>query len=169
MITLAIIGRKGSGKTSLIEKLLEALPCRENVAVIKHIHHPEVEFDVKGTDTWRFKRAGARVVVGLAPGRFFLNADLGADLEMASKLIGLALADVKLLLLEGFSGQVKEDMNWIVAARSIEEVEELINNRHPPLAIYCRSCNADEFVGIPVCKTLDEVVELVLKLLEEKS
>ncbi len=151
MITLAIIGRKGSGKTSLIEKLLEALPCKENVAVIKHIHHPDVEFDVKGTDTWRFKRAGARAVIGLAPGKFFLNADLRTDLEMVSKLIESALPDVKLLLLEGFSRQVKEDVDWIITARSTEEAVELMSHRRrPPLAIYCRSSNAGELAGVPV-------------------
>ncbi|MFW6457787.1 MAG: molybdopterin-guanine dinucleotide biosynthesis protein B [Halodesulfurarchaeum sp.] len=67
MKVLAVVGRKNTGKTSLVEALLEAIPEHKTVATIKSIHH-EVEFDEAGTDTYRHRQAGADAVVGMTPG-----------------------------------------------------------------------------------------------------
>ena len=64
---LAIVGPSGSGKTELICRLLEWFARRGlRVAVLKHTHHRDL--GDRDKDTWRFRRAGARVVALAAPG-----------------------------------------------------------------------------------------------------
>ena len=46
---ISFIGRSGSGKTSLLEKVVAELKKRcVKVAVIKHSHHENFEFDKNG-------------------------------------------------------------------------------------------------------------------------
>ena len=172
LVILSITGRKNSGKTTLIEELLNALPDEENVAVIKHIHHKGVEFDVEGTDTWRAKKAGALVVIGLAPGRFFLNADVEIGLDEAISLVKRVAPRVKLVLLEGFYEQAKarRDVYRVVVARSKREAEELVANSHyKPQAVYCRSCPDEEVYGVPVYKSANEIANMVKSLLDHRT
>lgn len=56
---LAVSGRKNTGKTTLLEGLVETLSSSGiRAAVIKHDGH-EFDADVPGTDSWRMKKAGA--------------------------------------------------------------------------------------------------------------
>ena len=56
---VAIIGKSGSGKTSLIQKLVPELRSRGyRVATIKHIHH-NVTLDQPDKDSWRHVQAGS--------------------------------------------------------------------------------------------------------------
>ena len=65
---VAIVGHSGSGKTTLLERLIPEMKRRGyRAAVVKHIHHAGIEFDVPGKDSWRFARAGADQVVLAAP------------------------------------------------------------------------------------------------------
>ena len=65
---VAIVGHSGSGKTTLLERLIPEMKRRGyQAAVVKHIHHSGIEFDVPGKDSWRFARAGADQVVLAAP------------------------------------------------------------------------------------------------------
>ena len=60
---ISIAGYSGTGKTTLIEKILPELKKQGlNIGIIKHIHH-KLAIDVKGKDTDRFSRAGADFVL----------------------------------------------------------------------------------------------------------
>jgi len=57
----SIVAYSGTGKTTLIEKLIPALRKRGlRVAVVKHDAH-EFDIDHEGKDSWRFTKAGAEV------------------------------------------------------------------------------------------------------------
>ena len=57
----AVVAFSGTGKTTLIEKLIPLLKERGmRVAVVKHDAH-EFDIDKEGKDSWRFTRAGADV------------------------------------------------------------------------------------------------------------
>lgn len=57
-----IIGRKNSGKTTLIERLVQYLSARGlRIGTIKHTHHHH-ELDTPGKDSHRHRSAGASVV-----------------------------------------------------------------------------------------------------------
>ena len=56
---IAIAAYSGTGKTTLIERLLPALRSRGlRVAVVKHDGH-RFDIDREGKDSWRFTQAGA--------------------------------------------------------------------------------------------------------------
>ncbi len=59
---ICFVGKKNSGKTTFLEKLVRELKSRGfKVAYLKHDAH-EFEMDRKGTDTWRIAQAGAQSV-----------------------------------------------------------------------------------------------------------
>ena len=64
MRVCAIVGHQGSGKTTLIERLIPALHGRRlTVSTIKHTHHHRIELDTPGKDSYRHRIAGASEVI----------------------------------------------------------------------------------------------------------
>lgn len=64
---VAIVGRSGSGKTALMEKLISEFKSRGyRVAAVKHVH-TTVNMDTPGKDTWRFSKAGSDAEVLASP------------------------------------------------------------------------------------------------------
>ena len=65
---LSFVGRSNSGKTTLIERLIQELVLAGyRIATIKHAGHG-FELDTEGKDSWRHKRAGASNVIVLSKG-----------------------------------------------------------------------------------------------------
>ncbi len=63
MIELAIVGAKNSGKTTVLEGLVDYLvSAGYRVATIKHTSHTHM-FDTPGKDSFRHRQAGARMTV----------------------------------------------------------------------------------------------------------
>ncbi len=101
---VAIIGKKGNGKTHLIEHLIPVLKSRGyRVGTIKHDVHvlkPE-DVDRDGKDTYRHQMAGAERVVLAGPNKLFLTRELTE--EMAVSEIGKGfLCGLDIVLAEGF-------------------------------------------------------------------
>ena len=60
---LGFAAYSGTGKTTLLEKLIPLLKARSiKVALIKHAHH-DVDVDTPGKDTYRLRHAGANPVL----------------------------------------------------------------------------------------------------------
>ena len=94
----SIVAFSGTGKTTLLEKLVAELKSRGlRVAVIKHDAH-EFDIDHEGKDSWRFTRAGAdiTVVVSETKAAIMENRPLSLD-----ALLG-KIADVDIILTEGY-------------------------------------------------------------------
>lgn len=90
----------GTGKTTLIEaviKFLKAGGCR--VAAVKHAGHA-VEVDRRGSDSWRFSRAGSDVTVLAAEGTVSVTRTVSTNgFEVA---IEEASGDSDIVLVEGY-------------------------------------------------------------------
>ncbi|MGA8573725.1 MAG: molybdopterin-guanine dinucleotide biosynthesis protein B [Desulfobaccales bacterium] len=97
---LAIVGPSGSGKTELICRLLEWFGRRGlRVAVLKHTHHRDP--GDRDKDTWRFRRAGARVVALAAPGLLQVSRQVIGEPPLSETLAALA-READLILVEGY-------------------------------------------------------------------
>jgi len=103
MKVLGIAGWSGSGKTSLILRLLPLLRQRGlRVSTIKHAHH-KVDVDTPGKDSYEHRAAGAHEVMLITGRRFALMHDFpqpDEEIPLAA-LIG-RMEPVDLLLIEGF-------------------------------------------------------------------
>jgi molybdopterin-guanine dinucleotide biosynthesis protein MobB len=82
---IAIVGRKNSGKTTLLVHLAAELKRRGwRVASVKHGHH-QFEIDQPGRDSWRhFNEGGVEAVMMVAAGKMALIARVEAEPEPAA-------------------------------------------------------------------------------------
>lgn len=97
---ISVVGRKNSGKTTLIERMIPILRARDvQVAVIKHDAH-DFSIDHEGKDTWRVRRAGAAEVIIASGSQMAHMRNLSAPMEMDDLLARLASPD--LVILEGY-------------------------------------------------------------------
>ena len=94
----SFVAYSGTGKTTLLEKLIAELKARGlRLAVIKHDAH-EFEIDREGKDSWRFTRAGADVTVVASGSKTAIMENRHVSTESVIDKI----SDVDVILTEGF-------------------------------------------------------------------
>ena len=100
---VSFVGKSDSGKTTLIEKIISELRRRGwRVATIKHSRHG-FDIDREGKDTWRHRKAGAKMTVMASPEQIAIIEDAEKDLEI-QELRDRYIHDVDIILTEGFKG-----------------------------------------------------------------
>ena len=108
---IAFAAWSGTGKTTIIEKLIRELKSRSlRLAVIKHDGH-KFEIDHEGKDSWRFTQAGADITM-------ISSAEKTAYIEQGNlsleQLLGM-VHNVDLILVEGYKNK---DLPQIGIARA---------------------------------------------------
>jgi len=101
---LGFVAPSGTGKTTLLAKLIPLLKARGlRVGLIKHSHH-DYEIDVPGKDSHVLRQAGATPVLLTSPYRRTIIAEHESLSEptLAGELAVLENANVDLILVEGF-------------------------------------------------------------------
>ncbi len=112
---IGFAGWSGSGKTTVIEKLIPLLAARNlRTAVIKHDGHG-FEIDQPGKDTWRHMQAGAEEVIITSPGRTARISRHGASLPECIRMV----KDADVILVEGFK---HEEMPRIGICRTADGI-----------------------------------------------
>jgi len=97
----------GTGKTTLLERLLPLLTKQGlNVALVKHSHH-DIEMDEPGKDSYRLRKAGASQVLLAGTHRAILFKEYGErrDTKLLEQLQLLQTDGLDLVLVEGFRDQ----------------------------------------------------------------
>jgi len=154
---VSIVGKSGTGKTTLLEKLIVELRRRGyRVAVVKHDIH-DFEIDVPGKDSWRYAQVGSDAVVISAPRKMALIKRL--EREMTLDEIALLVPEVDIILTEGYRRGKAPKIEVSRRARS----NELL-------------CSADELIAIAADQPFDldvpqfdlDDVEGIVNLLEER-
>jgi molybdopterin-guanine dinucleotide biosynthesis protein B len=98
---VAIIGKSETGKTTLIQKLIQELKSRGyRVATIKHTHH-DVAFDQPDKDSWRHIQAGSEATIISAPDQIVLIKPVPQALTIDQMACHLGEA-YDIILAEGF-------------------------------------------------------------------
>ena len=101
---LGIVAYSGTGKTTLLEKLI---PCLQQhglrLAAIKHSHH-DFEIDKKGKDSDRLREAGAQQIVLASQYRtaVIIEGDRSTEPDLQQCLTRLDHDRLDLVLVEGF-------------------------------------------------------------------
>ena len=100
MRRLQIVGRKKSGKTSLVCRLIPLLRARGlRVGSIKHSAHPH-SLDREGSDSWRHREAGAEITLGITEATVSVHLPLPGDDAALESLIERELGGLDLVLIE---------------------------------------------------------------------
>lgn len=95
-------GWSGSGKTTVIERLIPVLVARGlRVSLIKHAHHA-FDIDQPGKDSWRHRQAGCTEVLVTSAVRWALMHELRAEDELTLPQALTRLGPCDLVLVEGY-------------------------------------------------------------------
>ncbi len=99
-----IIGWKDSGKTTLVERLIEEFTLRGlTVSAIKHAHH-SFDIDHKHRDSYKFRSAGARRTAIVSRNRWAMIHELRDEDEPSLDEIIEHIGACDLILIEGYKG-----------------------------------------------------------------
>ena len=102
MKTFGFAGWSGSGKTTVIERIIPLLRERGlRVSLVKHAHH-EFDIDQPGKDTWRHRQAGCSEVLISSTARWALMHELRGEPELSLEQALLQLSPCDLVLIEGY-------------------------------------------------------------------
>jgi len=105
MRALQIVGRKKSGKTGLVVRLVPLLQARGlHVGTVKHSSHPH-PLDREGSDSWLHRRAGAEVTLAITAAAATLHFGLPENEQDIQALVEKHLGHLDLVLIEGWSGR----------------------------------------------------------------
>lgn len=137
VVVVAIVGRKKSGKTWVMEYLISRLAGMGfKIGAVKHIHEEGITIDTTGKDTWRFAKAGAKVVLSASPDELALikrskmyYSNLDSILEC------LKGEDLDFIFIEGFHSLVakRADVYKILTAKDAEDLNGLLIGTEPPI------------------------------------
>ena len=98
---ISVVGSSGTGKTTILEKLIRELTGRGfRVGTIKHHPHDSIEIDRPGKDSWRHKAAGATVSAIATPTKIGVVMD--ADHDYGVNELLPFLQNVDLVITEGY-------------------------------------------------------------------
>ncbi|MEM9716383.1 MAG: molybdopterin-guanine dinucleotide biosynthesis protein B [Pseudomonadota bacterium] len=102
MKVFGVTGWKNSGKTGLMERLVAECTARGlSVSTLKHAHH-NFDLDQEGRDSYRHRAAGAKEVAIISANRWAIQHELKGAPEPDPEDILAKMADVDLVLIEGF-------------------------------------------------------------------
>ena len=99
--TIAVIGWKNSGKTTVVSKLVTILKSKNlKVGVVKHAHH-SFDIDKPNTDSFKIRQAGSDKITVVSDRRLaFIEEKTNPEISM-TQLIQLN-HDCDVLIFEGF-------------------------------------------------------------------
>lgn len=99
---LGITGWSGSGKTSLLIRLIPLLVRQGlRIATLKHAHH-DFDVDIPGKDSYEHRKAGASEVIVSSARRWVQMHELGAAAEPSLAQLLRRLTPCDLVLVESF-------------------------------------------------------------------
>lgn len=102
---LGFVAYSGTGKTTLLEKLIPKLGEHGiRIGLIKHAHH-DFDIDIPGKDSYRLRKAGAQQVLVASNTRQALiieNQDVKKEPDLTQCIASLETDKLDLILVEGF-------------------------------------------------------------------
>ncbi|MEM4246363.1 MAG: molybdopterin-guanine dinucleotide biosynthesis protein B [Candidatus Bathyarchaeia archaeon] len=165
---IAVVGRKKTGKTYVIERLIERLrSAGYSVATAKHIHDPEFSMDREGTDTWRHLATGAEVVAAVSEKETSLIFKTGYR-DFSTDVLINHLEGVDILLLEGFSEKILADerVAKIICGKKADDYRFYANRIMGKILGFYAAHTTGSNAGSPISleSLLEKTVEYVREL-----
>ena len=178
VLVVAAVGVSGSGKTVTLEYLISQLSAEGyKIGSIKHVPHKGFTMDKEGTNTWRYAKAGSKVIVAISPEEI----DIIKKTEMALNNLDHITALIEqekldIIFIEGFHSLItkRKDVPKIITAKEQHGLEQTIEGTSKPIiaitGIIAQNANNPEHKGIPVIKIPEEgqkLIQLIKKQLQK--
>jgi len=164
MPIIAVVGSRGSGKTTTVEALARGLTEKGyRAATAKHIPEPHFTIDAKEKDTWRHAQAGAKTIMSVAPNELTIIKKVDTTKYDLNTLVEQCEQEADVLILEGFRKLVAKNPSIpkVVTIKTAEEASEALEYFKPILAF---ESSAKKMIGglkIPKIDALKEPEKLV--------
>ena len=166
---LGFVAFSGTGKTTLLERLIPLLRERGiRVALLKHAHH-DFDIDTPGKDSYRLRKAGANQVMVASYRRWALVTELdetAPEPQLAQLLPHLDPTQFDLLLVEGFKHEAYPKIE--LQRRSLGK-PDLYPNDATIIALACDETERDAPLPLLNINRPDSITEFILKWLAEQQ
>jgi molybdopterin-guanine dinucleotide biosynthesis protein B len=137
VLIIAAVGTSGSGKTTTLEYLISHLSVEGyKIGSIKHIHHEGFTMDKEGTNTWRYAKAGAKVIVAISPEEIAILKKTDAALNDLDQVIGLLEREqLDIIFIEGFHRLIakRTDIPKIITAENEDNLKRTLEGTAEPI------------------------------------
>jgi molybdopterin-guanine dinucleotide biosynthesis protein B len=181
VLVVAAVGVSGSGKTVTLEYLVSKLSAEGyKIGSIKHVHHKGFTMDKEGTNTWRYAKAGAKVIVAISPDEIAIIKKTEMPLDKLDQMTALLdREDLDIVFFEGFHSLIakRQDVPKIITAIDEKGLEQTLEGTVQPIlaiaGIVAQNSSSTTYRNIPIIKVPEDgqkLVELVkAHLIQTKS
>ena len=179
VLIIAAVGKSGSGKTTTLEYLVSNLASEGyRIGAVKHIFHKGFKIDKEGTNTWRYTKAGAKVIAAVSTEEIVVikraETELN-DLEQVIELLGNEQLDI--IVVEGFRSIIEKrnDVLKIITAKDAESLKKTLEGNVQPIIAVAGLIGKQKpkiKLEIPVISIPEEgkqLLKLVIKQLKGKA
>jgi molybdopterin-guanine dinucleotide biosynthesis protein B len=169
VLVIAAVGVSGSGKTVTLEYLISHLSAEGyKVGSIKHVHHKDFTMDKAGTDTWRYAKAGSKVIVAISPEETDIIKKTRMALNDLDQIIALLEQEkLDIVFIEGFHSLIakRQDVPKIITAKDQTGLEKTLEGTIQPIlaiaGIIAKNSINSTYTGIPIIKVPEEGQKLI--------
>ena len=159
----------GSGKTVTLEYLISRLSEQGyKVGSIKHVHHKGFTMDREGTNTWRYAKAGSKVIVAISPDEIDIIKKTQMalnDLDRITALLEHEKLDV--VFIEGFHSLIakRQDVPKIITAKDENGLKRTLEGTVDPIiaiaGVMAKNSTDTTYRNIPIIKVPEDGQKLV--------
>jgi molybdopterin-guanine dinucleotide biosynthesis protein B len=150
----------GSGKTVTLEYLISRLSAEGyQIGSIKHVHHKGFTMDTEGTNTWRYAKAGSKVIVAISPEEIDIIKKTQMALNDLDRIIALLEGEkLDVVFIEGFHSLIakRKDVPKIVTAKDEEGLGQTLEGTVEPIigisGVVAAKSTSKEYRDIPIIK-----------------
>jgi molybdopterin-guanine dinucleotide biosynthesis protein MobB len=137
VLVIAAIGKSGSGKTTTLEYIVSNLASEGyRIGAVKHIYHKGFKVDKEGTNTWRYAKAGSKVIAAVSTEEIVVIKKAETDLNNLEQVLGLlGNEQLDIIVVEGFRSIVekRKDVLKIVTATDSDSLKKALEGTVQPI------------------------------------
>ena len=174
------MGVSGSGKTVTLEYLISHLSAEGyQIGSIKHVNHKGFTMDKEGTNTWRYARAGSKVIVAISPEEIDIIKKTEMALKDLDEIITLLEREkLDIVFIEGFHSLIakRQDVPKIITAKNQSGLEQTLEGTVEPIiaivGVVAKNSSNQTYNSIPIIKVPEDgqkLLELVKEQLAKKK
>ncbi len=180
VLVVAAVGVSGSGKTVTLEFLISQLSAEGyRIGAIKHIHREGFTIDREGSNTWRYAKAGSKVIMAVSSEEVDIIRRSKFEPRDLKELIAfLQKEDLDIILIEGFHDLVAKnsEVPKILTAKDQTGLVETYKAAVEPIiavaGIVAKDSADATFHEKPIVKIPEDgqiLVNIIKKLLEKRA